>query len=246
MCCFYVAFLGFDAKFECKHMNVPLTSSSSLHPLSVLTAHHKLLPGLDPSREFEWEEEEEWRTCGMNHVWPAPRTCCVFFCHHLTTVLTEWNDHSCLVDGLFVHILRWQPRQDPQRPRPGEQSCIENLKVLWPKFSSTAHVLDCDFIQLENIYLSHHVSADVEQRWVEVNSPVPQHTLSIVSLCMHAHRLSLKLPHTHTYTPSLWYEFIISVWSGPVTRSSVLSQRVKSGRKSKPFPSCWPLWVVVP
>lgn len=79
MCCFYVAFLGFDAKFECKHMNVPLTSSSSLHPLSVLTAHHKLLPGLDPSREFEWEEEEEWRTCGMNHVWPAPRTCCVFF-----------------------------------------------------------------------------------------------------------------------------------------------------------------------
>lgn len=39
----------------------------------------------------------------------------------------------------------------------------------------------CDFIQLQNVYLSHYVNSDVEQLKGEINSPVPQHTPFIVS-----------------------------------------------------------------
>lgn len=43
--------------------------------------------------------------------------------------------------------------------------------------SPRADVAVCDFIQLHSVYLSHNVNTDVEQWWVEINSPVPQHTL---------------------------------------------------------------------
>lgn len=147
---------------------------------------------------------------------------------------SEWN-HSSNLDYLFKFrhsTLQWQPKRDPRWPA-REQRCIENLKV-GCFFSPWTDALLCDFIQLQSIYLSQNVNTDVEQWQEGMNSPVPQHTHYIVS-------------NTHTYTHTLAGVCL----SSPV-KTSVCSPFsfpiwcVKSGRKSKPFPSFWPMWVVVP
>lgn len=82
-----------------------------------------------------------------------------------------------------------------------------------------ADVSVCDFIQLQNIYLSHYVNTHVEQRHLKMNSPVPQHTLYI-----------MPSTHTHTYTEfsrhsykcaytrahMLWHKFVYPARSRPV------------------------------
>lgn len=75
----------------------------------------------------------------------------------------------------FCHsTLEWQPKMptdgQPQRTE-GYWESQSGLAI-----SPRADVYVCDFIQLQNIYLSLNVNIDAGQQWVEINSPVPQRT----------------------------------------------------------------------
>lgn len=157
------------------------------------------------------------------------------------------------VDGLFVQILPLNFTVTAKKENPGNQP--RRTEVYWESrsglaISPRADVSVCDFIQLQSIYLSHNVNTDVEQRRVEMNSPVPQHTRYIVSEYVHNLNDTEINMHarTHTLTHTLWHEFVYPARSG-LKRTLVDPLSiwcVKSGRKSKSFPSFGPVWVVVP
>lgn len=107
----------------------------------------------------------------------------------------------------FCHsTLQWQPKETPD-------GLSWRTEVYWESQSGSvsspqADVSVCDFIQLLSVYLSRNVNSEAEQRWVEMNSPVPQHTHYIVF-----NALAIQPKYMHIHTP--WHEFVYPARSRP-------------------------------
>lgn len=174
----------------------------------------------------------------------------VFLFYNQTQSSTKWNHHSNFGRWIICSNFATHLYSDSQKTTPDSQP--RRTELYW-KFQSGlavspwADVAVCDFIQLLSIYLSHNVNSDVEQWWVEINSPVPQHTHYIVSNThTHTHNLNDTEIHMRKHTRCGMSLFIQLGQDQRTVLVPFPIWCVKSGRKSKPFPSFWPLWVVVP